>query len=192
MAEVWFTSDLHVGHPLVASIRGFDSTWAHDDLLARKWDRKVQPEDDVWVLGDAIMGNKAEGLRWFRSRPGRKHLVLGNHDRAHPMHNNAHAHIDLYREAFDTVQTMARVSVADGEEKVNLSHFPYEGDRDEERFWEWRLRETKRTILHGHTHLPQRVSRTRRGTLQVHVGVDAWDLRPVRRSDIADLIHRES
>jgi calcineurin-like phosphoesterase family protein len=188
MTDVWFTSDLHIGHPLVASIRGFDHVGDHNDTLASRWDRVVQTEDDVWVLGDAIMGDKAGGLWWFRSRPGTKHLVLGNHDRAHPMHNNAHAHIDLYREAFTTVQTMARVSIADGEEKVNLSHFPYEGDRNEERFWEWRLRETQRTLLHGHTHLPDRFSRTKRGTLQVHVGVDAWDLRPVRRFDVWSLV----
>lgn len=192
MADTWVTSDQHIGHPLVASIRGFDSPRSMAFTMASIWDRRVQVSDDVWVCGDVAMGNRSESLQWFSERPGAKHLVLGNHDRAHPMHNNAHRFIEEYAEVFDTVQTVARISIKDGAPKVNLSHFPYEGDRNAERFTEWRLRDVGRVLLHGHTHLPQQVSRTRAGTLQIHIGVDAWALSPVRRSTIADLIAAES
>lgn len=192
MGEVWVTSDQHILHPLVARLRGFATAVACADHQARIWDRRIGDDDDVWVCGDVAMGDRSVSLPWFGRRPGRKHLVLGNHDRAHPMHNNAHRFIAEYATVFDTVQTMARISVADGEPKVNLSHFPYEGDRNAERFSEWRMRDSGRTLLHGHTHLQQVVSRTRGGTLQVHIGVDAWDLSPVRRSTIAQVINENS
>lgn len=184
MSTTWYTSDLHIGHRLVAGLRGFETPAEHDAALATYWDDVVGPGDAVWVLGDISVGGKrAElaALDWVSRRPGTKHLVAGNHDSCHPMRSRAHIWQRIYLSVFESVQQSAMHRL-DGE-RVLLSHFPYAGDPDgdhtsENRFEEWRLPATgdnaHRALLHGHTHDSICV----RGR-QVHVGLDAHDLRPV-------------
>lgn len=189
MSDVWFTSDTHIGHERVALIRGFESTGVHDEFLAHQWDRCVQPHDDVWVLGDVALGGWRSSIEWFTERPGRKHLVLGNHDRAHPHNRAAEEHLDDYLDAFYSVQIAAEVSLNQPNmRRVLLSHFPYAGDRGEDRYPQWRLRDLGQPLLHGHTHSSERVSRSSEGSLQIHVGVDAWDFTPVRRHEVVTLM----
>ena len=57
---------------------------------------------------------------------------------------------------------------------VALSHFPYEGDHGPDRFVQWRLRDMGMPAVHGHTHGRERKTWTAAGTLQFHVGWDAW------------------
>lgn len=197
MSNVWFTSDLHIGHTLVATSRGFDffggqtqDVEAHDDTLADRWDETVHPDDTVWVLGDLSSGSgqaQAQALSWIMRRPGVKHLVAGNHDGCHPMNRDAAKHLNLYLQTFASVQPFARRRI--GGQSVLLSHFPYDGDHTEvSRFDQYRLRDYGMPLLHGHTHKPGRVSRSPAGTLQIHVGVDAWDRRPASLEDAAQLI----
>ena len=48
------------------------------------WTRDVRDHDTVICLGDAAMGRPTDGLiDRIRRRPGRKILVVGNHDHAH-------------------------------------------------------------------------------------------------------------
>lgn len=184
MPNVWFTSDLHLGHRLVAEVRGFDSTDDHDDILARRWDRRVQESDVVWVLGDVAMGGWRDRLPWLAQRPGVKHLVLGNHDRAHPLNSRSHDYIRVFMQVFETVQTSARINL-DGL-TVLASHFPYAGDRGEDRFTQWRLRDEGKPLIHGHLHTRDIVTHSSKGTRQVHVGLDAWGFNLVHRVDLLD------
>ncbi len=59
-AQVWYTSDLHIGHRLIAGgLRGgFDDSDDHDAELARRWDNDVSAGDTVWVLGDISAGGR--------------------------------------------------------------------------------------------------------------------------------------
>jgi len=56
----------------------------HPAPLAAAWDRVVEPEDLVLVLGDTSWATRAEeasdDLAWIEARPGRKMLLKGNHD----------------------------------------------------------------------------------------------------------------
>ena len=199
LANVWFTSDLHIGHVSVAEWRGFPDVAAHDALLADNWDAMVHPDDVVWVLGDiSAGGTKAsrDALDWIKARNGVKHLVAGNHDRCHPMHRDSHRWQREYLSAFESVQMAAkrRVSLDQGHLTVMLSHFPYEGDHGVTRFPEWRLRQSaEHPILHGHTHSPLKDSLVYVPSLgnfvhQFHVGVDAWEFKPVPWDVVADKI----
>lgn len=50
---VFFTSDLHLGHKNILSIRPqFDNIEDHDDFLIERWNKKVKKKDDVYILGD--------------------------------------------------------------------------------------------------------------------------------------------
>lgn len=212
MSAVWFTSDLHIGHEMVAvqrflpsKIDGTASIGWHDAMLAHRWDENVRPDDQVWVLGDLTLGGTeavAHGLNWISDRPGVKHLIAGNHDPVHPMHRDAHRWQSAYLKVFASVQAFARRRIAG--QDVLLSHFPYEGDHSAtERFRPYRLRDVGdpgTPLLHGHTHSAEKISYGRdrwvgipgvnptRGPMQIHVGVDAWDMRPVALSEIEGLL----
>lgn len=179
-----FTSDLHIGHRFVAGLRGFDNVAEHDEAIRDRWRSVVRDGDDVWVLGDLSMTPRQEVFEFIRSLPGRKHLIAGNHDACHPMHRDAHKWQRRYLEAFGSVQAFARVRI--GGEPVLMSHFPYRNDRGEARYNQYRLRDEGMWLLHGHTHLPDRVT----GPIEIHVGVDAWDLTPVPEDRIIELKDR--
>ncbi len=181
MSNVYFTSDLHWYHRLVTKLRGFgegeDAITAHNDALIKGWHSVVKKDDDiVWVLGDLIVnsGTLDKALGIMSRLPGRKRLVLGNHDPAHPMHRDAFKWIHKYDDVFEYVTPFARIKV--NGKNVLLSHFPYNLDHTHDaRFEQWRLKDEGEFLLHGHTHSDVRVSSSR----ELHVGVDAWDLKPV-------------
>lgn len=156
----------------------------------------------MWVLGDISSGtNKAhlKALEWIKQRNGTKHLIAGNHDSCHPMHRDSHKWQRVYLEAFESVQMAAkrRIPLRDGHTTVFLSHFPYNDDHtDETRYPEWRLKNRSHALLHGHTHATEQVSVDteyfRFGgiekAVQIHVGVDAWDFKPVNLTEIVKIV----
>lgn len=177
---VWFTSDPHIGHRLVAGLRyqalndvvlnDTNVIWDtvtewHDQYLADNWDSVVGKDDQVWVLGDISAGGKQAqfaALDWLQDRPGVKHLISGNHDGVHPMHGDAHKLHGRYQEAFVTVSSAGtrKIALPDGShQRVLLSHFPYEGDHTEgDRFDQWRFRNMSLALLHGHVHSAEKVT----------------------------------
>jgi calcineurin-like phosphoesterase family protein len=173
----------------------------HDAMLAERWDKTVRKDDVVWVLGDLTANTKhvPMAIDWFNKRPGRKHLVLGNHDPAHPMHSESHKFEKIYYEAFESVGTMRKrhIPMADGSRQtVLLSHFPYDGDGDgrEDRASQYRLRNEGLALLHGHVHSKDKVTYTDDfgdlEAVQIHVGVDAWDFTPVSLEQVAEILDR--
>ena len=187
-----------------------DVQW-HSDMLAENWDSVVRQGDTVWFLGDLIANNKSldAALEWVKARPGTKHCIAGNHDPVHPMHREAYKFQRKYLEAFESVQSMATRDIAlptGAKQRVMLSHFPYSGDGDahEDRATQFRLRDEGLPLLHGHVHTKDVLTYTDREmmawtdshtvdlttehTAQVHVGLDAWGLRPVALEQIAELL----
>lgn len=171
--SVFFTSDLHFGHRLVAGHRGFGTdTEAHDQAIAENWRRVVRLGDQVWVLGDLALAHYQHPLTILADLPGQKHLIAGNHDACHPMHREAHKVQRHYMGIFASVQAFARRKIAG--ETVLLSHFPYVKDRHEARYMQYRLRDEGEWLIHGHTHGPEQ-----REGREIHVGLDAWGLQLV-------------
>ena len=204
MVKVHYTSDIHIGHRKIAMIRAaafgndlpFDPEvddaaaiqW-HDNTLAHNWDAAIGKDDDVWIVGDISSGtNSAQlgALEWLAERPGNKYLIIGNHDGCHPMYRDAHKWMKIYSEYLAAPPMMAarrRLSLPEGHCNAVVSHFPYKGDTQggAERFTQWRLPNLgKDYIIHGHTHRPEKF-----GGMQIHVGVDAWEMKPVPLEAIA-------
>lgn len=182
MADVYFTSDLHWGHRKVAELRGFQDPIDHDRALFSRWESTVQDDDQVWVLGDISVSSPTYALQLMSELPGHKHLIVGNHDKVHPMYRDAHKHVARYMAVFESVQAFARRKVLGHD--VLLSHFPYVVDRDEPRFTQYRLKEEGLFLLHGHTHSDIRYTSDR----ELHVGVDAWDMTPVHLSEVEKFV----
>lgn len=198
--NTFFTSDHHLGHRLVADKRGFASVEAHDAALAQYWDAVVGTGDTVWVLGDLTLGPLHKALDWFTERPGRLKLIFGNHDEGHPMHRDAHKLQSDYLDVFEYVATGQRIRIAGV--NILLSHFPYPGTSEgtdehgrpfDDRYSQWRLPNEGLPLIHGHTHRDEKVSWNPLGwksTPQIHVGLDAWELRPVMLRDVEDELSR--
>lgn len=174
--SIFYWSDLHLGQPDVAAERGFTTPDEHDDHLISAWSATVTDKDTIWILGDLALSSPSRALEIIRYLPGTKHLILGNHDRAHPMHRDAHGHQSRYRDVFESVATMATHRI--GDQEVMLSHFPYRDDsRTQDRYRQYRLRDEGRWLIHGHVHDEFTVENR-----QINVGVDKWMEGPVEES----------
>lgn len=194
MGEIRFVGDPHLGHSLVSDLRGYSSIDDHDNAILANMARVAQPDTVWWHTGDEAFNGWRERIPAFSEIPGIHHLVLGNHDRSFPANSNSFKYLADYLAVFASVQLAARI-VHKGV-RLLICHFPYDGDttgRGEERFEQWRLRDLGTTLIHGHTHSDQRVSRSARGTVQLHAGLDAWGLVPPTIDDLlaeAELIQR--
>jgi calcineurin-like phosphoesterase family protein len=176
--QVWFTSDEHFGHRMVAGLRGFDDVDAYDEAVIRNWNSRVAPGDQVWLLGDVTLGKSEKAWRRVDRLNGTLHLILGNHDAPFGANRDASRHHAEWREHFASIAPYARRKL-EGQD-VLLSHFPYDGDHSEtDRYTQFRLRDEGLPVIHGHVHSTGQVTRSKKGTLQIHVGLDAHGLAPV-------------
>jgi len=63
----------------MASHRGFQDEFYHDEHIIDQWNRVVQKRDIVWILGDITMGTDKYYYQLDRLM-GEKRVLLGNHD----------------------------------------------------------------------------------------------------------------
>jgi len=85
----WYTADTHFGHENVIPFCGrpFRHAGHMDSVLIENMWKVVQPEDNLWIIGDFAFGPKAKDPDYlnilFGQLPGAaKHLIIGNHDLA--------------------------------------------------------------------------------------------------------------
>lgn len=195
----FFTSDTHFGHKNIIkySNRPF-SDFAHMDWeIVNRWNSMIGDTDVVYHLGDVAMGDSDRWDEILKSLNGYKVLVVGNHDRIFlgEKERQRQKWDEKYHEWFDEVYDNFTTTLLGGI-RVNLSHFPYEGDsHDGDRYTDFRLPDDGRVLIHGHTHaewatkeMDSRVSRSSKNTLQIHVGMDAWHYRPVPERAVVQLI----
>jgi len=200
----FFISDTHFGHTNIIrySNRPFKDVPHMNEELIKRWNSVVEPNDIVYHLGDVAMGPKDQWDGLLTRLNGRLRLVVGNHEPIFAAESEKHQARwrPEFEKWFEHITTnWKEFSLFDGRE-VNLSHFPYEADHmDNARYMEHRLPDEGTTLVHGHTHaeyekhgMDARVSRSNKGTLQIHVGADAWDYTPVAEAEVIDLIERNS
>ena len=62
MSKIYFTSDHHFGHKNIIefSRRPFKDVDEMDEILIRKWNEKVKPEDEVYHLGDVGLSSSGK------------------------------------------------------------------------------------------------------------------------------------
>lgn len=113
----YYISDLHFGHKNVIKFddRPFADVEEMDETLIANWNRKVKEEDHVYIIGDFCCHNEKPEEWYLEQLKGRKHLVIGNHDKKLLENAKAMAH-------FESVDKMMHVS--DGGKEICLCHFP--------------------------------------------------------------------
>lgn len=79
--RVWMTSDLHIGHANIIRHcdRPFESVGGMNEHLVTQLS-KVPDAEWLLIVGDLAMGPHDVAMQWIRRLPGKKVLVLGNHD----------------------------------------------------------------------------------------------------------------
>jgi calcineurin-like phosphoesterase family protein len=92
MSQVYFISDLHLGHRNIHKFRKtaykrrygfgeflvFESEEEHQEALIEAWNETIRKRDTVYILGDVAFNEK--GLEAFKRLQGHKRIILGNHD----------------------------------------------------------------------------------------------------------------
>ncbi len=83
MSNVYFISDLHLGHKNICKFAGpmrgdVKTVEEHDEWIIDRWNSVVTKRDLIWVLGDVAF-SKGD-LDKVKLLNGCKHLILGNHD----------------------------------------------------------------------------------------------------------------
>lgn len=190
----YFTSDQHFGHANIIRYcaRPFDGPEEMDEGIIDRWNDTVGRDDEVWVLGDYSLLDHDKGLSYLPRLNGTKYLVIGNHDRCSPSQTEGHLYVRQYIEAgFASVVTQAEVTLpavepAGNELQVLLSHYPYAGESHakQDRHQRFRYRDLGQPLVCGHVHTEWRTQISSQGTVQVNVGVDQWDFRPISAADV--------
>ena len=87
MSRIWLCSDLHFGHDkeFLYGPRGFDSIEEHDKTIIKNWNELVSWDDEVWLLGDCMLGDNESGCRKLNQLAGNIRIITGNHDTATPI-----------------------------------------------------------------------------------------------------------
>lgn len=79
---IFFTADLHFGHTNIIRYcsRPFEDIQEMDTVLVARWNATVPEHAVVFILGDVMLGNKENGVKYFSHLSGHKILIAGNHD----------------------------------------------------------------------------------------------------------------
>lgn len=169
MSNIWLTSDLHFGHDrdFIWGARGYNSVEEMNKEQLRKFNEKVQPEDDVYICGDLMLGGDA-GKSWVSQLNGKIHIILGNHD------TNSRA--EWYRELPQVVEVVYATMIKAAGRHWYLSHYPTMVINQGEL-------KGQPINLAGHTHSKDKWENIQTGTY--NIAVDAHNGYPVNIADIA-------
>ena len=154
----FYTADPHFFHENILKFckRPFQTVDAMNGHILYNCQSTVGPTDDLWILGDLAVChiNMADQLsEMLSSIPGRKHLIVGNHDKP------------WIRRLKEWSSVHDLLEINDLGSRTVLCHYP---------MVTWPGARHGSIQLFGHVH--QNFPGTRNC---VNIGVDQWDFRPV-------------
>lgn len=179
MSQTFYTSDLHLGH--FNAIRFDERPWSTitemDDGIIERWNKKVHPEDTVYILGDISWHRDvSKTIELIKRLNGKKILVKGNHDRIKNF-----ALVDCFEKVVDYLE------VKDGEHDVVLCHYPILFYKNQRYGW---------IHLYGHLHIgmdehlcQEMIDMLKHKGLRTNmynVGIMLWDFEPVTLAEILE------
>ena len=88
--NLWIISDTHFFHENILEYakRPFKNVREMNEYIVDAWRSRVEPGDLVYHLGDVTFHYGEDFRKLWSSLPGRKRLVLGNHDDAEKLRRN--------------------------------------------------------------------------------------------------------
>lgn len=169
--RIFLSSDYHFGHQreFIFKSRGYESMEQHDEAVITNHNSVVAPDDEVWVLGDTMLGtDKDYTLNCIGRLNGRIHMIRGNHD--------TDQKVAKYLSLPNVIEADKWADmIKKGKFSFYLSHFPcMTGDVVLSRNGLWNLS--------GHTH---NTDKFENGQYKVYnVALDAHNCFPVLLDDI--------
>ena len=82
MGEIYVTSDLHFWHnkDFLWKPRGFSNVEEMNVQQILNWNKVVNYDDTVYLLGDIMLGDVDKGIRCLEQLNGKIFIIRGNHD----------------------------------------------------------------------------------------------------------------
>ena len=117
----YYISDTHFGHfnCIRFDNRPFASAEEMDAEIIRRWNEKVSDGDDIYFLGD-LTYRSVQPAGWYLAQlKGRKHLIIGNHDRQMLMDPESMR----FWQTVDKILTITE-HYKGNKTKVTLCHYP--------------------------------------------------------------------
>lgn len=169
---IYFTSDTHFGHKNIIKYcnRPFNSVEQMNEEMIRRWNNIVQPNDEVYHLGDFSMGRGSIPKIWLPKLNGKIHLIRGNHD------PNV--------EGFHSVQDYLELKY--NKKYYILFHYP---------IMSWNRMHNGARHLFGHVHgalTKINGRKTIEDRLSMDVGSDCCDFRPISIEEVEEIMSEHS
>ena len=178
MGNIFATADLHLGHDraFVWGARGFKSIEEHDAEIIKRWNEVVTAEDDVYILGDLMLGDNAHGIQCLSQLNGKLHILTGNHCTS------------TRQKLYHTLENMVEfcgcaTTIKYKKKQLYLSHYPTISSNMEANPHQAVFN------LYGHTH--QTTNFYNGQPFMYHVGVDSPNCYPVLLDDVITEIKNE-
>ena len=171
---IWFTSDIHFSHESL--IRHCNRPWDNKEEMnagiIANWNEIVQPNDQVYILGDVAMTTPRQATDLVSQLKGRKYLIAGNHD-------STLRKKQYFRDQFEWVKDLHTVKVQDesavrGVQRIELCHYPMEI---------WNMAHYGAWHLHGHSHGSMRPDYSIK---RMDVGLDIRNYRPISYAQVKE------
>lgn len=184
----WFTSDPHYDHEkvIVYSKRPFLDANGNPDVglmnrtLIQRWNECVKPDDEIYVVGDISCGSTPEKVyEHLIQLNGIKYWIPGNHDKTIRKSTKI---VGLFK----WVKDLAEISVPydptnpHKNQRIVLCHYAMRV---------WNKSHYGAWQLYGHSHGNLKDDPH---ALQLDVGVDEWDYRPVSFEQIKERMARKT
>ena len=175
MANIWFTSDLHMNHrqEFLWGPRGFTNEKEMNEAIVERWNKVVKPEDTVWNLGDIALNDINGAIPYLKALNGTQFWLLGNHDTKNKIDLIVKEcpNIRVYRDRFATTLKI-------GDANLYISHYPtLTANFDQKQFGRHVI------ALYGHTHQQTNWLQLENPFLY-HVGLDSHECAPVHFDEV--------
>ena len=165
----WFTSDTHFGHKNIIkySNRPFETKEEMDFKMIENWNKRVGRADTVYHLGDFCFMDEQSGQSILNRLNGKKHLIIGNHDKA-----------GTRLQGWESISHYKEVSI-DGQ-FIILCHYAMRV---------WNKSHHGSWMLYGHSHgsLPDDPN-----ALSFDVGVDCHNYQPINMDEIRRIMKKKT
>ena len=176
---IYFTADTHFYHKAIIKYcnRPARDVEEMNALLVQRWNSAIGPEDEVYHLGDFAFCGKTKAIEILEQLNGKKHWILGNHDRQ--LGKKVGAFFDSIQD-YKVLRVHDSYQTDEGEfqqyhQPIVLMHFP---------ILSWENMQHGTWHLHGHCHgnlAPTKACR-------MDVGVDTNNLFPYSYEQIKKIM----
>lgn len=170
MSNIYLCSDTHFCHDreFVWKERGFNSVQEMNEEIVRRWNEVVKPDDIVYHLGDIMLNNTEEGMKYLTQLNGEIHIIRGNHD--------SPKRIEAYQTLPNVVYEGAAAYLKYKKFNFFLCHYPtFTGNLETRHLYE------NVCCIYGHTH--QKTNFYNDIPWMYHCGMDSHGCRPVLIDD---------